>query len=468
MNINISPSMRSRLFVTVIIGLLAILVVHIFLSMWLEHSIHATERDKLMGWSTAYTRVLSDPSRYKDDGESLTHQGIKFKALGEDAWAVLINEGKVVWSTNNVSDQFLKAPLQGFDFSNNSSGLFKQAGRGTFSFSNNVNIPHRLVIPVLNSVDDNGVSEHTKSMLVVANSSRDSLDRLEFLNNTLSWVMIFSMFAILMSQALAARWTARPLEKLSRDLIKVKAGEAMRLSGVYPTEVKGVVLSFNELLDREGKQIVDHKNSLDNLAHSLKTPLAVLRSAAENNDIETLRDVIKEQVARMDKQVSYHLSSASRQGRAWLPPTNPVSIEPIAIGLAESLEKIYSNKRAFCEFEGLDNAKISMEEGDIQELLGNLLDNAFKWCKDRVLLSVEDNLDCIVIEVGDNGSGVPQDRIDDIRQRGKRGDERIPGHGIGLAAVDDIVALYKGTMSVGTHHELGGASFKITIPKNGL
>lgn len=461
-----SPSLLSRLLVTVIIGLLAVVGVHLLLSAWLEHSIHAAERQRLLGWSTAYAQALATPGvQGVEDLSDLPAPDVRFRQPNASVWAAVVSDGRVIWTSESAPDQARRAPLQGFDFQKE-GGLFDQPGRGMFSFSEDPKVPHRLVLPVFSEADSTEDLEQSRAILIVAESSVDSLDRKAFLNSALWWGMLLSLLAILASQAMAARWTAAPLRRLERDLSNVKSGHTARLGRGYPREVNGVVVGFNELLDRETRQLISNRHAMDNLAHSLKTPLAVLRSVAETEpDSIRLRQTIIDQVARLDRQVAYHLSVAGRQGRAWSPPSKPTPIEPVAQGVAQGLEKLYAEKGALCEFDGLEGAALAMEEGDLQEMLGNLLDNAFKWCERRVLLSVSKNNNMVVIEVADDGPGVPEDRIDDIRKRGRRADERLPGHGIGLAAVEDIVTLYAGRLEVGRNTELGGASFRIELPQ---
>lgn len=461
-----SPSLFSRLLVTVIIGQLAVVGVHLVLSAWLEHSIHTAERQRLLSWSTAYAQALATPGvRGVEDLSDLPPPDVRFRQPNSNVWAAVVSDGKVVWTSESAPEHARRAPLQGFEF-NKEGSFFDQPGRGNFSFSEDPAVPHRLVLPVFSETGTTEDLTQSRAILVVAESSVDSLDRKALLHSALWWGMLFSLLAILGSQAVAARWTAAPLRRLERDLANVKRGIIARLGRGYPREVHGVVVGFNELLDRETRQLISNRHAMDNLAHSLKTPLAVLRSLAETEpDTAHMRKTIIDQVARLDRQVAYHLSVAGRQGRAWSPPSNPTAIEPVAQGLAQGLEKLYAEKGALCEFEGIEGSALSMEEGDLQEMLGNLLDNAFKWCNSRVLLSVSPSPDGLAIEVADDGPGVPEDRVDDIRQRGRRADERLPGHGIGLAAVEDIVTLYGGRLEVGRNAELGGASFRVELPQ---
>lgn len=466
-----SPSLLIRLLTTVIIGLVAVSGVHMALSVWLERSVYSAERSRLMSWSNAYIQAWSEAGVLADSSQieqaNISPPDARFRHEGSGVWAVLVYDGQVVWASPSTPEEWRRAPLQSFEFSEKNHGLFSHPGRGTFSFAANPDLPHRLALPVSPPLpeDVDAPPVQTRYLLIMGETAQESYDRLTDLRDTVRWGLFLSLIAILISQAVAARWTAAPLRKLSEDLKRVRSGQQKRLSTGYPKEIEGVVQEFNDLLDREEGHMVSHRNAMDNLAHSLKTPLAVIRSAAESRSPEDLRSEVFTQVERMDRQVAYHLSVASRQGRAWRPGMKPVVLLPLVTELASGLEKIYANKGALCEFVDLEQVTVAMEEGDVQEMLGNLLDNAFKWCRSHVMISAKVYPDWVVIEVGDDGPGVPQDRQSDIRARGRRADERTAGHGIGLAAVDDIVSVYAGQLEVGKHEELGGALFTVRIPR---
>lgn len=470
-----SPSLLSRLLTTVTIGLVAVIAVHMALSVWLEHHVYSAERSRLMGWATAYIQswseadVLSDPMKLHQS--NVSPPDARFRHERSGVWAVLVSSGQVVWSSESTPEEWRRAPLQSFEFSEKDSRLFNRGGRGTFSFSETPDKPHRLALTFSAPITDgqgqeiNASDSPAKYLLVVGESSGESLDRLSLLRDTLRWGMLLSLLAILFSQAVAARWTAAPLRALSEDLRNVRTGKRKRLGKNYPREIEGVVREFNDLLDREEGYILSHRHAMDNLAHSLKTPLAVLRSAAENSSNEALRMEVLSQVDRMDRQVGYHLSVASRQGRAWRPGMRALPLLPIVSGLASGLEKIYAHKGAICEFVDLEDVNLAMEEGDAQEMLGNLLDNAFKWCRSRVVITATVLPEWVVLDISDDGPGVPKDRQDDIIARGRRADERTAGHGIGLAAVNDIISVYSGQMEIGQDEELKGARFTVRLPR---
>ncbi|QDW67914.1 sensor histidine kinase [Luteimonas granuli] len=273
---------------------------------------------------------------------------------------------------------------------------------------------------------------------------------------------------LLLVQALVLRWSLLPLRRVVAELKRVQAGQANRMSELHPRELEPLTESINALVESERQNLEHQRNTMADLAHSLKTPLAVLRTRLESDATEAeLREEVATQVQRMNELVGYQLGRAASTGHALF--AAPVEIEPHAEQIVRGLEKIYADKGAVCEFEIDPAARFHGEPGDLQELLGNLLENAFKWAHSRVLLTAEVG-ECaprrpgLVLAVDDDGPGIPPERIAHVLQRGVRGDERVQGHGIGLSIVQDIVRGYRGELEVGASPELGGARFLVRLP----
>jgi two-component system sensor histidine kinase PhoQ len=273
---------------------------------------------------------------------------------------------------------------------------------------------------------------------------------------------------LLLVQVLVLRWSLQPLRYLERELARVQRGVSARLSGRHPAELEAITSSINALIESENAHLDQSRNTLSDLAHSLKTPLAVLRAriGSEASDDE-LRTEVAAQVQRMNEIVSYQLARAARGGHALF--AAPVPIEPRAEEIVASLEKVYAGKGVLCEFEVDSQACFYGELGDLQELIGNLLENAFKWARKRVLLTVRglpasgSRRPGVLLSVEDDGPGIAEEDIDRLLQRGVRGDERVQGHGIGLAIVQDIVSAYRGELTVDRSEELGGARFVVRL-----
>lgn len=281
------------------------------------------------------------------------------------------------------------------------------------------------------------------------------------------WIYLGTAALILLVlQLLALRWSLSPLRQVIAELDRVKLGKAQRMSEYHPRELEPLTQSINAFIESERTHLDRQRNTLADLAHSLKTPLAVLRTRLDNGASDTeLRADLDDQLQRMNNLVSYQLSRAASGGHKLF--ATPVAILPDAEQIVLGLEKIYAAKGVFCEFEVDEAARFHGEIGDLQELLGNLLENAFKWAKSRVLLTVAKGAGgrgALLLAVDDDGPGIPPEKVASVLQRGVRGDERVHGHGIGLSIVQDIVQGYSGELHVGTSEELGGARFEVRLP----
>ena len=274
---------------------------------------------------------------------------------------------------------------------------------------------------------------------------------------------------LLLLQALILRWSLLPLRRVVSELARVQRGQAYRMSERHPRELEPLTDSINALIESEREHLERQRNTLADLAHSLKTPLAVLRTRLDSGASEAeLREDLDSQLRRMNDMVGYQLSRAASGGHKLF--AAPVEVEGHAEQIVQGLEKIHASRGVLCEFDIDPAARFHGEPGDLQELLGNLLENAFKWARSRVLFTARTGQTApnrrpgLRIVVEDDGPGIPAERIAHVLQRGVRGDERVQGHGIGLAIVQDIVHGYRGELHVGASEELGGARFEVVLP----
>ncbi len=292
-----------------------------------------------------------------------------------------------------------------------------------------------------------------------------------FRRSLIFWLATLGVMLILL-QLLLLRWSLTPLRKVASDMSRVERGEAEHLDSRYPLELTGLTERINAFIDSEREQRTRYRNTLADLAHSLKTPLAVIRSRLESTDgnLSPLRNDVLDQVRRMDELVAYQLARAATTGGQTFATAIPIAGH--AEDLVQSLEKVYAAKNVLCEFDIDEGAAFYGEQGDLLELMGNLLENAFKWAGHRVLLVVKvepatgRQRPGLRLSVEDDGPGIDDDKIEKVLQRGVRGDERVQGHGIGLSIVQDIIKAYRGDLSVDRSPEFGGARFSVRLPPN--
>jgi two-component system, OmpR family, sensor histidine kinase PhoQ len=278
----------------------------------------------------------------------------------------------------------------------------------------------------------------------------------------------FAALALLLLAVLGGllRRVLRPLRRLEREIEEVDGGSRARLGAGYPRELAGVAGSLNALLGSEQQRIRRYRDTLGNLAHSLKTPLAVMRASLGGGPEQGA--AINQEIDRMARIVERQLQRAAASGGATLgQPT--VALAPVVAELRAAMLKVHARKDLVIETEVGADAGFVGDRGDLTELLGNLLDNACKWC--RGVVRVRAWLDparpqarSLMLRVEDDGPGIaPADR-ERVLGRGERADERAPGHGLGLAMVADTVALYRGELVLGESALLHGASVELALP----
>lgn len=284
---------------------------------------------------------------------------------------------------------------------------------------------------------------------------------------------------LLLAQAALLRWGLRPLRRVAAEVRAIESGAREQLGGDYPSELRALTENLNGLLQRERAQQKRYRDALGDLAHSLKTPLAVMRGALAEQSREalsgqsrgaalsapsygTLADTVEEETARMQCIVDYQLQRAATAGPSSR-LASPVEIRPLAEKITASLAKVYLDKGISVTLEIQDGLAFRGDQGDLLELLGNLLDNACKWCGARIKLSAASTAGNLTLRVEDDGPGIPPQEIERILQRGVRADQSTPGQGIGLAVAASIVQAYGGTIAIASS-PLGGAGITVTLP----
>lgn len=273
---------------------------------------------------------------------------------------------------------------------------------------------------------------------------------------------------MLLAFSFLLRGLMKPLRKIEAEIGEIEIGDRVSLSNQFPTELTGVARNMNLLIESERARSDRYRHTLDNLAHSLKTPLAGMRALLGGKRSQDFGERLNDQIDRMDEIVRYQLRKPAAVAADNL-VRQSVPVEKEIGRLIDGLRKVYHEKAPQFDVSIDRGMQFRGDTGDFLELAGNLLDNACKWCEQRVRISVvpsiggQDIASGMVLSVSDDGPGIPQDAADALLQRGMRLDESTPGHGIGLAVVKDIAHSYGGQLSIQTS-KLGGAEITVSIP----
>ncbi|WP_223521473.1 ATP-binding protein [Pseudomonas sp. GL-B-19] len=260
-------------------------------------------------------------------------------------------------------------------------------------------------------------------------------------------------------------WGLQALRRLSQELDEIESGARESLSEQHPRELLRLTGSLNRLLHSEREQRSRYRDSLDDLAHSLKTPLTVLQGVSEDMAQRPQdRDqawVLQTQIERMSQQISYQLQRASLRKSGLV--RHQVRLQPVLQSLCDTLDKVYRDKHVRVAFDLPPQCYVPIEQGALLEMMGNLLENAYRLCLSEVRISVRETLNGVELCVEDDGPGVPMDQRARILERGERLDRQHPGQGIGLAVVKDIIESYGAKLTL-EDSPMGGAAFRIHFP----
>lgn len=259
-------------------------------------------------------------------------------------------------------------------------------------------------------------------------------------------------------------WGFRSLRGLSAELDEVEGGSREGLSDEHPRELLRLTRSLNRLLDSERKQRERYRHSLDDLAHSLKTPLSVLQGVSEaiagQPEQREQARILQSQVERMSQQVGYQLQRASLRKSGLI--RHCVELGPLLDTLCEALDKVYRDKQVKVLRNFHAGLCVPMDQAALLELLGNVLENAYRLCVGTVRVAAWQGEGVCELCIEDDGPGVPAAQRERILQRGERLDAQHPGQGIGTAVVKDIIESYDGELSL-EDSALGGACFRVRL-----
>ena len=307
---------------------------------------------------------------------------------------------------------------------------------------------------------------------VMETTKHYQIDVEEYRNRVLLALLIAG-FVLLALQAIILRWGLKPVRGLAADVDAMSRGDSISLGGDYPRELKTLVRNVNLLIENERRQRERYRERMADLSHSLKTPLSVLKGletdlhdADQALDLPSLQQSLGRQTEKMRGIIDYQLRRAVSSGQNM--SMSAIPLKPELIQILDALDKVYADKQVHAELELEDRVAVLMDPGDLAEILGNLLDNAYKHCQNKVMTRAKleprsNGPSRIILTVEDDGSGIPAAKRGSILQRGVRLDTSVEGQGFGLSIVGDIIATYHGSITI-SESPLGGALFALELP----
>lgn len=295
--------------------------------------------------------------------------------------------------------------------------------------------------------------EYTRPLTVhvVQTEQRLMAPQLAFRATLIQWFIGIGLMLLLL-MLLAYYWTTKPLSRLDHEIRRVENGSQEQLTARYPAELRIIKEDLNLLLANQNRQKQRYRHHLSDLAHALKTPVAVLQTSMLSQQPE-----LKEQLDRITSMIEHQLKRAASSGQdVW---KKQIEIKPRLDKLTSALTKIYRDKNIQLRIDCAEHCVFRGDETDLMEILGNLMDNACKACRQQVVINVKQSRH-LILSIEDDGPGVPLDKRQQLFERGIRLDTYHDGHGVGLAIVAELVQSYSGTLTI-DDSDLGGARFSV-------
>ena len=414
----------------------------------------AAVQDRLQG--QIYTLLAA--AELQGDGEFVMPRGLadaRYSSPDSGLYARVVDDrDKVLWRSASLLGFRIPYPANGADGVAEFAPVIASDGSALFALSFSV-------------LWESGAGRSDRLSFQVAESREILASQVAHFRRSLwSWLGGAAV-ALLLVQGVVLRFGLAPLRRVAAELSDIESGNRRRLSEDYPRELTSLTEGINAFIESGRGRLDRSRQALAELAHSLKTPLAVLRSLLDGNaGNREIRKTLSDQTVRMHRTIDYQLQRAATSGPTPLAPA--VDVAAVLRRLEESLIKVYAHKKLSIVAQVDPGIGFHGDEGDLMEILGNLMDNACKWARERVRVVVGPSRAAgtpgLTLRVDDDGPGIPVDMEEAVLRHGVRGDETTPGHGIGLAVVRDIVVeAYGGEISVGTG-DMGGAAVTISIP----
>jgi signal transduction histidine kinase len=284
-------------------------------------------------------------------------------------------------------------------------------------------------------------------------------------------VITFGMLGIvlLLTTTFQVRFGLAPLKRVSEGLAAIRSGTAERLEGAFPVEIAPLARETNALIDANREIVTRARTHVGNLAHALKTPISVMMNEATTHGGEPFALKVREQTEIMRDQVTRHLERARLAARVAAIGT-VTDVRPVVFALARTMEKLHHDRGVVIDIDAAESARFRGEQQDLEEMVGNLVDNACKWAQSRVAVEVfsekpdaRDDRRVVRIVVDDDGPGLSPQQREQVARRGRRLDETKPGSGLGLSIVVELASLYGGGLTLGTA-PIGGLRAELVLP----
>ncbi|MBI1204023.1 MAG: sensor histidine kinase [Rhodopseudomonas sp.] len=306
-------------------------------------------------------------------------------------------------------------------------------------------------------------------LVSVAGDAAEITDETRSFDQALAITFSILLVVLLLTTMFQVRFGLAPLKRITDGLAAIRSGSAERLNGEFPVEIAPLARETNALIDANREIVERARTHVGNLAHALKTPLSVIvnEAAARGNDPLALK--VQEQTAIMRDQVARHLERARLAARTAVVGT-VTDVTPVVTALARTMEKIHRDRSIAIEVRAADPVRFRGERADLEEMIGNLVDNACKWASSRVTIEVlrdrpepTRGASMLRILVDDDGRGLSPSEREQAAMRGRRLDETKPGSGLGLSIVVELAGLYGGDLKLATA-PLGGLRAELLLP----
>lgn len=425
---------------------LAVFVVLVALSVsWSVHQRAQTARfDRLQGliYGILGATDISEDSRLRVNSQALPDPRLNQPTSG--LYAELVDhDGQRLWQSASSASwlpESLPRPIGDWLFD-----TLEHPEKSTL---------HRLQLSTAWEFDDGRELPFTVQVV----DDADSLDsQLKRFDQTLWATLLASAVGLLVVQFLVLRQSLKPLHAIGDEVAAIERGERDSLSEDVPQELGGLTSGLNALLRAERERHAQYRHLLDDLAHSLKTPLSVLQNLARPDQPDSR--IIREQASLMQSSIERHVQRANLRSPRYLAPS--INVRPLVERMAASLGKLHEHREIDFQLSLDADFMVRMDEADLFEILGNVLENACKYGAQQITVSDRTGERCLTID--DNGPGFPDIRLEQLLQRGVRADSHTAGSGMGLAAARQLMAAYGGRLEPG-HAPGGGARVQLWFP----